>query len=188
VRVRHGHSAPDNAGVRHVFERTPPPAPAPVREMPPPVLYHWTNTRAADAILSGSGLLPRGRPYVHLSASRDEAARAGSRQGSGAALLRVDVAAAQGAGVAFTYAGERTWLAPSVPVEFIHREDIAPPRDRPAVTQPPAQRRRTVALRPPRMATPAAAPGHRSATSNQSASALTNESRPGAPRRKRGRQ
>jgi putative RNA 2'-phosphotransferase len=83
--------------------------------IPPPTLYHGTNTKALPSILK-EGLLPMGRQYVHLSEGTHFATMAGSRRGE-LMILKVDTVQARESGAAFYFAGNEVWLADRVPAD-----------------------------------------------------------------------
>ncbi|MDT7744022.1 MAG: putative 2-phosphotransferase [Actinomycetota bacterium] len=87
---------------------------------PPDVLFHGT-TPAAAAVIAVEGLRPMGRQYVHLSPARSTAERVGGRRVAEPVVLTVDAAGAARAGVVFRRGNDDTWLAPSVPPEFLSR-------------------------------------------------------------------
>lgn len=103
IRANQGHSAE----VELQFERS----------EPPPLLYHGTPERNVEAILR-VGLLKMARHHVHLSADTTTAAKVGERRGK-AAILVVDAARMQAAGIAFFRSANGVWLVDHVPPEFI---------------------------------------------------------------------
>ncbi|HET6816000.1 MAG TPA: RNA 2'-phosphotransferase [Mycobacteriales bacterium] len=103
IRARQGHSTP--------VELHLPPA------TPPDVLFHGTGTTSVAAILA-TGLEPRGRHHVHLSADVETARRVGARHGR-PVVLRVDAAAMQQAGCAFYVSDNGVWLVDGVPAGFL---------------------------------------------------------------------
>ncbi len=111
IRAAYGHSTP----VR--IERDP--------QIPPDVLYHGTARRYISAIMK-SGLLPRGRQYVHLSADTAMALHVGTRRDSQPVLLEIDAAKAWTDGIRFYPGNDRVWLADLVPCRYIRFGDAEP--------------------------------------------------------------
>lgn len=103
VRATYGHSFPLELGLEGVE----PPAP----------LYHGTARDLAETILR-EGLKPRGRQYVHLSASVEEAAAVGKRRDPAPTVLVVDSKAAHASGVLF-YSSGPLFLAKEIPPKFL---------------------------------------------------------------------
>ena len=89
---------------------------------PPDVLFHGTATRFLDSILA-TGLEPRGRKHVHLSADETTATAVGQRHGK-PVVLRVDAAKMATDGHRFYLSKNRVWLADSVPVDYL--EPVSP--------------------------------------------------------------
>lgn len=111
--------------------------PTPIRRdraTPPAVLYHGTHPSSVDAIMA-EGLRPMSRQHVHLSADVATAMTVGSRRGGRPAILQVDAAAADAAGVKFHLGNETVWLSDAVPPSFlsVHRHGPLPevPRTKP---------------------------------------------------------
>ena len=98
IRARQGHSVPVDLGLEEA--------------VPPPVLYHGTARRSLDSILA-SGLEPRGRHHVHLSADVATARRVGARRGP-AVVLEVDADAMSRAGHPFWRSTNGVWLTDHV--------------------------------------------------------------------------
>jgi len=84
---------------------------------PPAALYHGTARDLAETILR-EGLKPRGRQYVHLSASVEEAAAVGKRRDPAPTVLVVDSKAAHASGVLF-YSSGPLFLAKEIPAKFL---------------------------------------------------------------------
>jgi|SRR5450830_89044 len=85
---------------------------------PPELLYHGTASRFVTAI-QASGLLPRSRNHVHLSADRETAVAVGARHGQ-PVVLTVNAARMQAQGQVFYVSENGVWLTDAVPVEFIN--------------------------------------------------------------------
>ena len=105
IRARQGHSVPVELGY------TPVP--------PPPVLFHGTVPRALESI-EATGLTPRNRHHVHLSADLKTATTVGSRRGR-PVILVVDSAAMASAGHRFFRTDNGVWLTNHVPPEYLRR-------------------------------------------------------------------
>ncbi|WP_145018440.1 RNA 2'-phosphotransferase [Paenibacillus sp. Y412MC10] len=85
--------------------------------VPPPVLYHGTNTKVSDKIME-TGIKPMGRKYVHLSEGLEFAVLAGKRRGE-LVILEVDTAAARSDDVKFYAANNGVWLADFIPPQYL---------------------------------------------------------------------
>ena len=103
VRATYGHSFPVDLGVESVE--------------PPARRYHGTARELAQMVLR-EGLKPRGRTYVHLSASLDEAVAVGQRRDPSPAILVIDARAAHSSGIHF-YASGPLYLAEEIPPRFL---------------------------------------------------------------------
>jgi putative RNA 2'-phosphotransferase len=84
---------------------------------PPARLYHGAARDLAATILR-EGLKPRGRAYVHLSASLEEAIAVGQRRDPNAAAIVVDAGAAHASGIRF-YSSGPLYLAAEIPPRFL---------------------------------------------------------------------
>lgn len=84
---------------------------------PPERLYHGAERDLAQTALR-EGLKPRGRAYVHLSASLEEALAVGRRRDPSPAILVVDSRAAHASGVRFYVSGP-LYLADEIPARFL---------------------------------------------------------------------
>lgn len=104
IRAYYGHS------VAEKLERT--------SSLPPPVLYHGTTPRAAEAILI-EGLKPMGRQYVHLSAERATALLVARRRTDQPVILKIATEQAQQAGITFYLGNEMVWLSDAIPAQYI---------------------------------------------------------------------
>jgi putative RNA 2'-phosphotransferase len=105
IRAAQGHSVP--------VELRLPPVP------PPAVLYHGTVARFLPGILA-TGLYPRSRHHVHLSADIGTARAVGARRGD-PVVLRIDAAGMHRDGHAFYRAANGVWLTAHVPPRWISR-------------------------------------------------------------------
>ena len=84
---------------------------------PPPELYFGTARDLAQSILH-TGLKPRDRQFVHLSASLEEAEAVGKRRDLTPAIVVVDARAARQSDIAFYRSGP-LFLAENVPPQFL---------------------------------------------------------------------
>ncbi len=103
VRATYGHSFPVELGLEC--------------ERPPPRLYHGTARDLVQAILQ-AGLKPRGRQYVHLSSSPEEALAVGKRRDPNPGILLIDSQAAHASGILF-YPSGPLFLTKEVPPRFL---------------------------------------------------------------------
>ena len=85
---------------------------------PPEVLYHGTARRFLYSILK-TGLLPKGRQYVHLSQDVETANNVGKRHDVRPCLLKIDANQAFADGIKFYYGNEKVWLAYEIPIQYI---------------------------------------------------------------------
>ena len=108
VRATYGHSFPVDLGLEPVE--------------PPPELYFGTARDLAQSILH-TGLKPRDRQFVHLSASLEEAEAVGKRRDPVPAIVVVDTRAARQADVAFYRSGP-LFLAENVPPQFLSLKQL----------------------------------------------------------------
>ncbi len=91
---------------------------------PPDLLYHGTVERFLASILQ-SGLKPKNRHHVHLSADRETATKVGSRRGE-PVILTVQAKAMYLEGFEFFRSDNGVWLTASVPPRFIdHPQTLA---------------------------------------------------------------
>lgn len=103
VRATYGHSFPVELDLQSVE--------------PPFPLYHGTARDLAATILR-EGLKPRGRQYVHLSASVEEAIAVGKRRDPSPTILVVDSRGAHASGILF-YCSGPLYLAKEIPPRFL---------------------------------------------------------------------
>jgi len=103
VRATYGHSFPVDLGLESVE--------------PPPRLYHGTARDLAQTILR-EGLKPRGRQYVHLSPSVEDAIAVGRRRDPAPAVLVIRSGEAHADGIRFYRTGP-LYLAKEIPVKFL---------------------------------------------------------------------
>ena len=107
VRATYGHSFAVDLGGERVA--------------PPARLYHGAARDLAAALLR-EGLKPRGRAYVHLSATAEEAVAVGRRSDPDPAVVVVDARAAHSDGIPF-YASGPLYLAAEVPPRFLSLQE-----------------------------------------------------------------
>jgi putative RNA 2'-phosphotransferase len=86
---------------------------------PPPLLYHGTGHRAAEAI-AGAGIMRMARHHVHLSSDIATATAVGARHGR-PVVFEVDAAAMHRDGFLFYRSANGVWLVDRVPPEYLHR-------------------------------------------------------------------
>lgn len=84
---------------------------------PPNPLFHGTAAATMPQILA-EGLRPMARQQIHLSNDAETARTVGARHGK-PAILEVDTAGAQRAGIRFFLADNGVWLADAIPAGFL---------------------------------------------------------------------
>lgn len=84
---------------------------------PPEYLYHGTATKYMDSIWK-TGLVPKSRLYVHLSADRETATNVGERHGK-PVVFRIRSKCMHLQGYKFYKSQNGVWLTKNVPVEFM---------------------------------------------------------------------
>ena len=104
IRASHGHSGDVD------LDLTP--------TIPPKPLYHGTACTTLS-VLRDDGLCPKSRQHVHLSDTREETVRVGSRHGTPVVLI-VDAQGLDEAGRALHRTTDATWLTDRVPTSFLH--------------------------------------------------------------------
>ncbi len=107
IRANQGHSVPVDV---ELPEKT-----------PPGILWHGTGEKYVSSILS-SGLEPRSRLYVHLSANRETARNVGARHGR-PVIFSVDSGRMAADGFKFFLSVNGVWLTKCVPPEYLTREE-----------------------------------------------------------------
>ena len=85
--------------------------------MPPPRLFHGTASRFLESI-ERTGLEPRERHHVHLSADAGTATAVGRRHGP-PVVLAVDAGAMHAAGFRFYRSDNGVWLTDAVPPQYL---------------------------------------------------------------------
>lgn len=93
-----------------------------VASEPPATLYHGTVTTNL-AMIKRDGLLAQRRRYVHLSDDVDHALSIGLRYGK-PAVIPIDAAAMQTAGLSFYRAAPTVWLTATVPPRYLRLADV----------------------------------------------------------------
>ena len=86
-------------------------------QTPPPMLFHGTATRFADAIRA-EGLRPGSRQHVHLSADAATATIVGARHGK-PLILQVRAGEMQRDGMVFYMSANGVWLTDGVPAAYL---------------------------------------------------------------------
>jgi putative RNA 2'-phosphotransferase len=86
-------------------------------QAPPRVLYHGTGEKYVASI-EKSGLIPKTRLYVHLSADYETAVTVGARHGK-AVVYEVDTAEMAKDGYAFFISENGVWLTKAVPFKYL---------------------------------------------------------------------
>jgi putative RNA 2'-phosphotransferase len=84
---------------------------------PPDVLFHGTPAKFVEAIRR-EGLKKMQRHHVHLSPTRETAAKVGQRRGR-EVVLTIDARRMRGDGFVFYRTPNDVWLVDAVPVEYI---------------------------------------------------------------------
>ena len=105
IRANQGHSLPVDVELEE--------------KDPPAVLYHGTGEKFVESI-DRTGLEPRQRLYVHLSADRDTAVRVGQRHGS-PVVYCVNSGQMAKDGYVFYLSVNGVWLTKAVPVQYLDK-------------------------------------------------------------------
>lgn len=87
---------------------------------PPDILWHGTGEKYVSSI-EKSGLLAKGRLYVHLSGDAETARRVGQRHGK-AVIYKVPAGKMWEDGYIFYRSVNGVWLTEEVPVRYLGRE------------------------------------------------------------------
>ena len=87
---------------------------------PPEFLWHGTGEKYVASI-DETGLIPKSRLYVHLSADYDTADTVGKRHGSHL-VYQVNAAEMSRAGYKFYLSKNNVWLTKEVPVKHLERK------------------------------------------------------------------
>ena len=103
IRANQGHSIPVDVELERV--------------VPPEYLYHGTGEKFVDSI-DETGLIPKSRLYVHLSADQDTAVKVGKRHGK-AVIYKVLAGRMSEDGYEFYKSVNNVWLTKEVPVKYL---------------------------------------------------------------------
>ena len=103
IRANQGHSIPVDVELERV--------------VPPEYLYHGTGEKYVDSI-DETGLIPKSRLYVHLSADQDTAVKVGKRHGK-AVISKVLAGRMSEDGYEFYKSVNNVWLTKEVPVKYL---------------------------------------------------------------------
>lgn len=71
-----------------------------------------------DSIMK-SGLIPKGRQYVHLSMDTETALIVGKRRDDNPVLLEINAKQAYADGVSFYIGNDKVWLSDNIPSKYI---------------------------------------------------------------------
>lgn len=93
--------------------------------LPPEWLYCGAPSQALNEIRA-AGLLPQDRQFVHLSATRRDAAAVAARHSAEVALITVLARRASEAGLPFYQAAPGLYLTRAVPPAFLHLPNSTP--------------------------------------------------------------
>ena len=107
IRANQGHSIPVDVELPE--------------KQPPAILWHGTGEKYVSSILA-TGLEPRSRLYVHLSADRQTARKVGSRHGR-PVIFSVDAGRMASDGFKFFLSVNGVWLTKHVPKEYLKVEE-----------------------------------------------------------------
>jgi len=86
---------------------------------PPEYLYHGTGQKYVESI-DRTGLIPKSRLYVHLSADPETAMKVGSRHGK-PVIYRILSGQMQKDGYVFCRSVNGVWLTKEVPVKYLEK-------------------------------------------------------------------
>lgn len=92
------------------------------QKIPPVILYHGTGEKFVSSI-DESGLLPKSRLYVHLSADTETAVKVGSRHGK-PVVYEVLSGEMERDGYLFYQSVNGVWLTKQVPVKYLRKSDL----------------------------------------------------------------
>lgn len=106
IRANQGHSIPVDVELEAIT--------------PPPVLYHGTGEKYVASI-DASGLMPKSRLYVHLSADEETANTVGARHGKPVVYV-VNAEQMHNDGYVFYRSVNGVWLTKSVPVLYLEKK------------------------------------------------------------------
>ena len=103
IRANQGHSIPVDVELQELT--------------PPAMLYHGTAEKYVESI-DATGLIPKSRLYVHLSADYDTAIKVGTRHGS-PVIYTVDATRMHADGYRFYRSVNGVWLTKEVPTKYL---------------------------------------------------------------------
>ena len=103
IRANQGHSIPVDVELEEVA--------------PPAILYHGTGEKYTASI-EKTGLIPKSRLYVHLSADHDTAVKVGQRHGK-PIVYQIDTEKMSKDGYQFFLSVNGVWLTKKVPTEYL---------------------------------------------------------------------
>jgi putative RNA 2'-phosphotransferase len=103
IRANQGHSIPVDVELTEL--------------VPPMLLYHGTAEKYVESI-DATGLIPKSRLYVHLSADYDTAIKVGTRHGS-PVIYTVDATQMHEDGYKFYRSVNGVWLTKEVPTRYL---------------------------------------------------------------------
>ena len=106
IRANQGHSIPVDVELEAIT--------------PPPVLYHGTGEKYVASI-DASGLMPKSRLYVHLSADEETANAVGARHGKPVVYI-INAKQMHNDGYVFFRSVNGVWLTKSVPVLYLEKK------------------------------------------------------------------
>ena len=109
IRANQGHSIPVDVELAQVE--------------PPEILWHGTGENYVASI-DKSGLLPKGRLYVHLSDDYETAVKVGSRHGK-PVVYQIKSAQMAAEAHVFYRSVNGVWLIKSVPVEYLKKKSTS---------------------------------------------------------------
>ena len=105
IRANQGHSIPVDVELMEL--------------VPPTLLYHGTAEKYVESI-DATGLIPKSRLYVHLSADYDTAIKVGTRHGA-PVIYTVDATRMHEDGHKFYRSVNGVWLTKEVPVKYLSK-------------------------------------------------------------------
>ena len=107
IRANQGHSIPVDVELKQT--------------VPPEILWHGTGEKYTESI-DRTGLIPKSRLYVHLSADTQTAAAVGKRHGT-PVIYQVDSGRMSRDGYPFFLSENGVWLTKAVPPEYLRKLD-----------------------------------------------------------------
>ena len=107
IRANQGHSIPVDVELKQT--------------VPPEILWHGTGEKYTESI-DRTGLIPKSRLYVHLSADIQTAAAVGKRHGT-PVIYQVDSGRMSRDGYPFFLSENGVWLTKTVPPEYLRKLD-----------------------------------------------------------------